>query len=81
MTRRSGVWPLLVGALITGTLVSGCGVPTDSSAQSVPVVPYDLLSPSGSEPSASPSVPAKGPTVWLVRDDALVPGAANTPSA
>ena len=79
MTRRSTLGQLLVGALITGVLVSGCGVPTGSSAQSVPVVPYDLLSPSGSEPSVSPSVPALGPTVWLVRDDALVPGAATPP--
>ena len=57
-------------------LMGGCGVPSDSEAQAVPAVPYGLLSPSGAAPSASTSPAARGPRVWLVRDDRLVPAEA-----
>lgn len=67
---------LLAGALVAGAVVTGCGVPTATSAESVPVVPYDLSNPSRSESAETPSEAAPGPRVWLVRDDALVPGAA-----
>ncbi len=80
MTRRSASGAL-GGILVFCAAVAGCGVPTSSMAQSVPVVPYDLLSPSGSDPSARPSVPGTGPQVWLVRDDALVPSAAPSSGA
>ena len=81
MTARGTVGPLLAVVLTTCALLSGCGVPTGPGAEPVPVVPYDLLSPSGPEPSRSPSTAAQGPQVWLVRDEALVPAAAPSAAA
>lgn len=69
-----------VGAAFTASLLTAaCGVPRESEAQPVPVVPYGLLSPSGPAPSASASPVVRGPLVWLVRGDRLVP--AEAPSA
>lgn len=62
-------------------LVGGCGVPSDSEAQPVPAVPYGLLSPSGPTPSTSTSAPVRGPRVWLLRDDRLVPAEAPSPAS
>lgn len=79
MTARPGI-PLTIScALIAGVLAAGCGVPADSEAQVVPVVPYGLLSPSGPAPSTSTSTAARGPRVWLVRDDRLEPAEAHPP--
>lgn len=79
MTRRSASFTLLAGVLMVCAGVAGCGVPTASSAQSVPVVPYDLLSPSDAGPSASAAVPGAGPQMWLVDGTELVAAAAPSP--
>ncbi len=76
MTGRPVRIMTLAGALVACVLTAGCGVPTDTDAQAVNPVPYGLLSPSGPAPSASASVAVRGPRVWLVRDDALVPAEA-----
>lgn len=79
MNRRVLGAAALAGAFVASLLTTSCGVPRESEAQQVPVVPYGLLSPSGPAPSASASAVARGPLVWLVRADRLVP--AEAPSA
>lgn len=70
MTRR-----IVLGvALVAGSMVvSGCGVPPQTSPEVVTAVPYELT-----KPSSPRSTPRRAPQsanikVWLVRDDALVP--------
>ena len=63
---------VVAACLLTG----GCGVPSGSEAQALPAVPYGLLSSSGPTPSTTTSAAARGPRVWLVRDDGLVPAEA-----
>jgi Sporulation and spore germination len=79
MNRRAAGSAVLGGALLLTLLTAACGVPRDSEVEVVPVVPYGLLSPSGPTPSTSGSPVVRGPRVWLVRGDLLVP--AEAPSA
>jgi spore germination protein GerM len=74
MTGRCGA--ILIVAL-SGALATGCGVPTDDEASSIPAerVPYGLL-----EPELTPSVPtsevpeaARSVDVYFVREDQLAP--------
>lgn len=80
MTCRPAAAVPLASALLVCLLATGCGVPTDTKAEAVPAVPYALLSPSEPAPSTSTSTTARGPRIWLVRDDRLVPAEAPSPS-
>ncbi|MBM6402361.1 GerMN domain-containing protein [Phycicoccus sonneratiae] len=69
----AGRWTVGASVLLVAAALAGCGAPHDTPASTIASVPYDLLAPSDAAAPSPTESATRGPFVFLVREDRLVP--------